>query len=198
MKLGIMGGTFDPIHFGHLQVAHAAIQEAELNSVLFLPDGDPPHKTPHTPARQRYEMVRLAIAPESAFWVTDMEIKRKGRTYTVDTLLALKQQAPERALVYLIGSDTLFLFPTWRTAEKVAQLCSMLVMMREGDQEELVRAEQTRLREKYGLQSRLLPIRGLPISSSQVRQACRQGQDLTSLVPPEVAGYIERQRLYAE
>ena len=198
MKLGIMGGTFDPIHFGHLHVAHAAIREAWLNSVLFLPDGDPPHKIPKTPAGKRLEMIRLAIAPEPAFWVTDMEIKRKGRTYTVDTLLALKQQAPERALVYLIGSDTLFLFPTWRTAEKVAQLCSMLVMMREGDQEELVRAEQTRLREKYGLQSRLLPIRGLPISSSQVRQACRQGQDLTSLVPPEVAGYIERQRLYAE
>ncbi|MDD4079831.1 MAG: nicotinate-nucleotide adenylyltransferase [Eubacteriales bacterium] len=197
MKLGIMGGTFDPIHLGHLHVARAAIREAALNSVLFLPDGDPPHKDPLTPAALRYEMVRLAIAQDPAFWVSDMEILRKGRTYTVDTLLALKQQAPERELVYLIGSDTLFLFPTWRTAEKVARLCSMLVVMRQGDEEERVRAEQAILKDSHGLDSRLLHTRGLPISSSQVRQAVRQGQDLSGLVSPEVAAFIGRKGLYS-
>lgn len=196
MKLGIMGGTFDPIHLGHLQVAHAAIREAGLTSVLFLPDGDPPHKTPLTPAALRYEMVRLAIARDPAFWVSDMEIIRKGRTYTVDTLLALKGRAPDRELVYLIGSDTLFMFPSWRTAEKVAQLCSMLVALREGDDEEQVRAEQIRLRDRYGLHSKLLNTRGLPISSSQVRRALRQGQEVADLVPSEVAAYIHRHGLY--
>jgi len=114
----------------------------------------------------------------------------------VDTLLALKQEAPGRELVYLIGSDTLFLFPTWRTAEKVARLCSMLVVMRQGDEEADIRAEQARLMARYGLESTLLVARGLPISSSQVRALCRQGKDIAPLLPPKVADFIKRHRLY--
>jgi nicotinate-nucleotide adenylyltransferase len=141
-------------------------------------------------------MVRLAICDEPCFWVSDMEIRRKGRTYTVDTLLALKKEEPQRELVYLIGSDTLFLFPTWRTAEKVATLCTMLVVMREGDQKAAVQAEQRKLHQEYGLVSRLLEARGLPISSSQIREAREKGEDITGLVPPEVAAYIKDQGLY--
>ncbi len=196
MKLGIMGGTFDPIHLGHLHVGHAALEEGGLDSVLFLPDGDPPHKNPDTPAEKRLDMVRIAIQDEPRFLASDMEIKRKGRTYTVDTLLALKQDMPGRELVYLIGSDTLFLFPTWRTAEKVAQLCTMLVVMRQGDEEAAVRAEQARLWGIYGLESHLLTSRGLPISSSQVREALLKGESIDALVPPGVATYIKKQGLY--
>lgn len=196
MKLGIMGGTFDPIHLGHLHVAGAALDEAALDQILFLPDGDPPHKTPNCPAASRLHMVNLAIQGEPRFTASDMEIRRRGRTYTVDSLLALKQDQPRRELVYLIGSDTLFLFPTWRTAEKVAQLCTMLVVLREGDQVKKVRAEQARLNREYGLVSRLLKARGLPISSSQVREAIRQGQDIKALVPKAVAAFIHENRLY--
>ncbi len=196
MKLGIMGGTFDPIHLGHLHVAGAALDEAALDQILFLPDGDPPHKTPNCPAASRLHMVNLAIQGEPRFIASDMEIRRRGRTYTVDSLLALKQEQPRRELVYLIGSDTLFLFPTWRTAEKVAQLCTMLVVLREGDQVKEVRAEQARLNREYGLVSRLLKARGLPISSSQVRKAIRQGQDIKALVPRAVAAFIQENRLY--
>jgi nicotinate-nucleotide adenylyltransferase len=196
MKLGIMGGTFDPIHLGHLHVARAALQEGGLDQVLFLPDGDPPHKSPKTPAKIRFEMVKIALEAEPEFAASDMEIKRRGRTYTVDTLLSLKTDMPKRELVYLIGSDTLFLFPTWRTPEKVARLCSMLVVMREGDEEKAVRAEQARLREIYNLNSRLLHARGLPISSSQVREALARGEDISGLVPANVAAYIKKQGLY--
>ncbi len=196
MKLGIMGGTFDPIHLGHLHVAGAALDEAALDQILFLPDGDPPHKTPNCPAASRLHMVNLAIQGEPRFIASDMEIRRRGRTYTVDSLLALKQEQPRRELVYLIGSDTLFLFPTWRTAEKVAQLCTMLVVLREGDQVKEVRAEQARLNREYGLVSRLLKARGLPISSSQVREAIRQGHDIKALVPKAVAAFIQENRLY--
>lgn len=196
MKLGIMGGTFDPIHLGHLHVAGAALDEAALDQILFLPDGDPPHKTPNCPAASRLHMVNLAIQGEPRFIASDMEIRRRGRTYTVDSLLALKQEQPRRELVYLIGSDTLFLFPTWRTAEKVAQLCTMLVVLREGDQVKEVRAEQARLNREYGLVSRLLKARGLPISSSQVREAIRQGEDIKALVPKAVAAFIQENRLY--
>ena len=196
MKLGIMGGTFDPIHLGHLHVAGAALDEAALDQILFLPDGDPPHKTPNCPAASRLHMVNLAIQGEPRFIASDMEIRRRGRTYTVDSLLALKQEQPGRELVYLIGSDTLFLFPTWRTAEKVAQLCTMLVVLREGDQVKEVRAEQARLNREYGLVSHLLKARGLPISSSQVREAIRQGEDIKALVPKAVAAFIQENRLY--
>ena len=196
MKLGIMGGTFDPIHLGHLHVARAALDEAALDQILFLPDGDPPHKTPNCPAASRLHMVNLALQGEPRFIASDMEIRRRGRTYTVDSLLALKQEQPRRELVYLIGSDTLFLFPTWRTAEKVAQLCTMLVVLREGDQVKEVRAEQARLNREYGLVSRLLKARGLPISSSQVREAIRQGHDIKALVPKAVAAFIQENRLY--
>ncbi|MGI6695058.1 MAG: nicotinate-nucleotide adenylyltransferase [Christensenellales bacterium] len=196
MKLGIMGGTFDPIHLGHLHVARAALQEGGLDQVLFLPDGDPPHKSPKTPAKIRFEMVKIALETEPEFAASDLEIKRRGHTYTVDTLLSFKAEMPERELVYLIGSDTLFLFPTWRMPEKVARLCSMLVVMREGDEEKAVRAEQTRLREVYGLISRLLHARGLPISSSQVREALAREEDVSGLVPPGVAAYIKKQGLY--
>ena len=198
MKLGIMGGTFDPIHLGHLHVAGAALDEAALDQILFLPDGDPPHKTPNCPAASRLHMVNLAIQGEPRFIASDMEIRRRGRTYTVDSLLALKQEQPRRELVYLIGSDTLFLFPTWRTAEKVAQLCTMLVVLREGDQVKEVRAEQARLNREYGLVSRLLKARGLPISSSQVREAIRQGHDIKALVPKAVAAFIHENRLYQD
>ena len=198
MKLGIMGGTFDPIHLGHLHVAGAALDEAALDQILFLPDGDPPHKTPNCPAASRLHMVNLAIQGEPRFIASDMEIRRRGRTYTVDSLLALKQEQPRRELVYLIGSDTLFLFPTWRTAEKVAQLCTMLVVLREGDQVKEVRAEQTRLNREYGLVSHLLKARGLPISSSQVREAIRQGHDIKALVPKAVAAFIHENRLYQD
>ena len=196
MKLGIMGGTFDPIHLGHLHMARAALIEDRLDSVLFLPDGDPPHKEPDTPGDMRLDMVKIAIRDEPCFAASDMEIRRKGRTYTVDTLLALKEELPGRELVYLIGSDTLFLFPTWRTAEKVAQLCTMLVVMRGEDDEIRVRTEQARLHTIYGLTSRLLMARGLPISSSQVRDQLLRGEDITGLVPPGVAAYIAQHGLY--
>lgn len=196
MKLGIMGGTFDPIHLGHLHVARAALREGGLDRVLFLPGGDPPHKSPRTPANIRLEMVKLALGAEPNFATSDMEVRRSGRTYTVDTLLELKAENPDTDLVYLIGSDTLFLLPTWRAPEKVARLCSMLIVMRENDDEKAVRTQQERLREAYGLSSRLLCSRGLPISSSQVREALYRGEDISGLVPPQVAAYIKKQGLY--
>ena len=101
MVRGLMGGTFDPIHLGHLLIASAALEEMALDSVLFLPDGDPPHKQPHSAPRHRLRMAQLACEGEPRFQVSDMELRRHGRTYTVDTLLALKAMNPAEDLVYL-------------------------------------------------------------------------------------------------
>lgn len=196
MRLGIMGGTFDPVHIGHIQIARSAIQEAGLDHVLFLPDGDPPHKTPYTSGPDRMMMLRLAIDGEPAFSVSDMELNRPGRTYTVDTLLELRREEPDSDLYYIIGSDTLYQFPTWKTAQHVAQLCSVLVVLRPGTLLEDVRLEQRRLFAEFGLNSLLLSQAGPDISSSQVREAVRKGEDFRSLVPSRVFGYIIEKNLY--
>ena len=191
-----MGGTFDPIHLGHLLIASAALEEMALDSVLFLPDGDPPHKQPHSAPRHRLRMAQLACEGEPRFQVSDMELRRHGRTYTVDTLLALKAMNPAEDLVYLVGSDTLLLFPTWRTADKVAQLCRMAVVMRPGDDRDTVEKAQADYAQRYGLKSRVLKRQGLNLSSSQVRQAVAEGQSIEGMVPPVVAEYIESHGLY--
>ena len=196
MRLGIMGGTFDPVHIGHMQIARSAIQEAGLDHVLFLPDGDPPHKTPYASGTDRLMMLRLAIDGEPAFSVSDMELNRPGRTYTVDTLLELKREDPASELFYIIGSDTLYQFPAWKTAQQVAQLCKMLVVLRPGRFLEDVRQEQRRLFAEFGLCSLLLSQTGPDISSSRVRQAVGKGEDIRSLMPSRVFGYIIEKNLY--
>lgn len=196
--LGLMGGTFDPIHLGHLLIANAALEQLPLDAVLFLPDGDPPHKEPHTPGADRLRMVELALQGEPRFHVSDMELRRAGTTYTVDTLLALKQQAPGISLTYLVGSDTFLLFPTWRTADRVATLCDMAIVMRPGDDADHIRARQAAFQAAYGLNSTLLRGIGLDLSSSMVRSAVREGKPIHNLVPAGVAGYIARHNLYQQ
>lgn len=196
MRLGIMGGTFDPIHLGHLHVARVALREAALDSVLFLPDGDPPHKQPGASGADRLKMTQLAIKQDPAFWVSDMELRRPGRTYTVDTLMALLKEDPARELHYLIGADTLFQFPSWKTAHKVATLCSMLVVPRPGTDLDEVRWFMRKLFADFGLQSSLLSQPGPDISSTQIRERVKAGEDISALVSRAVALYIAENGLY--
>ena len=195
-SIGIMGGTFDPIHRGHLLIAQAALQQLSLHRVMFLPDGDPPHKEPVSDPQDRLRMVQLACEGELRYVVSDMELKRSGRTYTVDTLRHLKEDSPRDDLVYLVGSDTFFLFPTWRTAEEVANLCRMAILLRPGDSPEQVRAAQADFLLRYGLKSHLLEGVGLDLSSSQIRRAVQAGEDIGDMVPEAVAGYIRKHGLY--
>ncbi len=198
MISGLMGGTFDPIHLGHLHIARTALKDLALDRVIFLPDGDPPHKRPRATGAQRLHMAKLACADEPRFLVSDMELTRPGPTYTVDTLRALRSQDPDEQLVYLIGSDTLFLFHTWKTAAEVARLCRMGIVLRPGDEREAVVQKQQELRLSHGLDSVLLSREGLPISSGLVRNAVRDGHCLDALVPGPVAEYIALQGLYRD
>lgn len=193
---GIMGGTFDPIHLGHLLIARAALDELGLHQVIFLPDGDPPHKQPMATKSERLEMVRLACEGEPRFVVSDMELTREGRTYTVDTLMALKAKRPDADLCYLVGADTFLLFPSWRTADKVARLCRMAIVMRPGSSVEEVKAAQQAFMTDYGLKSTLLKAIGLPLSSSMVREAAASGAPFADMVPEKVADFIKQRGLY--
>ncbi len=196
MRIGLMGGTFDPIHWGHIHMAKAAADELGLDKVIFLPDGDPPHKAPQTPGAFRLRMAQLAAELDPRFDSSDRELRRKGRTYTVDTLEEYKALCPDRRMIYIVGSDTLRLFPSWRTAHKVAQLCDMAVVLRRDDTRESIQALQKELERPYGLHSTLLSAEGLDISSSMVRQKVREGGDIASLVPPGVAALIAGEKLY--
>lgn len=196
MRLGIMGGTFDPVHLGHIHIARAAMREAELGEMLFLPDGDPPHKLPGAKGEDRLEMVRLAIEGLPGFRVSDMELKRQGKTYSVDTLEELLREDPGRELYYIIGSDTLLLFPTWKTAWKVAGLCRMLVAARPGNDLDEIRWYQRKFFAEYGLLSDLLPEPGPDISSTDIRSRVREGKPVSGLVPDQVERYIREKGLY--
>lgn len=195
MKLGVMGGTFDPIHKGHVRMAKAALLEAGLDQVLILPDGNPPRKQPVATPLQRLEMVKLALQSKGRIQASDMEIRR-GDGHTADTLFKLKRVWKGAELYYIIGSDTFFWLHAWRTAKEVAKLCSLLVMMRETDRVEEVEREQQRLFETFGFKSRLLKARGLPISSSLVREALASGRDASVYLDAGVYEYIQRHKLY--
>ncbi len=196
MRLGIMGGTFDPIHLGHLQIARLALKEAALHQVVFLPDGDPPHKEPNTHDTDRLLMVTLAVLGEEGFLVSDMEMKRVGTTYTVDTLLELQKMDEGYELYYIVGSDTLRLFPTWKSAGQVATLCKMIVAPRPGDDKAETRWFADKLFSDFGLQTLILSQPGPDISSTAIRERVKAGLPIKGLVPDLVDDYIQEKGLY--
>lgn len=198
MRLGIMGGTFDPIHWGHIHMAQAALAELGLDQVLLLPDGDPPHKEPYAASADRLHMVRLAAGEDLRFAWSDMEMLRPGRTYTVDTLTHLNEMYPGSQLTYLIGSDTLKVFDSWKTAARVAQLCDMAVVLRGADTRDEIRQVMADLNNRFGLRATLLREPGDDISSTAIRQAAQAGEPLDDYVPHSIAAYIAEHGLYAD
>src|SRR5438552_2607770 len=134
MRLGLLGGTFDPVHYGHLLLAESCRETCRLDAVWFLPAAHPPHKQhyPMTPARQRIEMLELAIGGNEAFAVSALEIERGGVSYTVDTLAALRAEEPQRELFFLMGADMFADLPHWREPRRVCELALPVVAHRAG------------------------------------------------------------------
>ena len=138
-RVGLMGGSFDPIHLGHIAIAREARDALQLSHVLFLPSGRPPHKA-HLGASpaQRLEMTRLAVEPLPWAQASDVEVCRQGTIYTVDTLQILSSQHPEAAFYYIIGADTLLDLPNWRNTQKVCTLCRFICLHRPGVADEAI------------------------------------------------------------
>ena len=135
MRLGLFGGSFNPIHYGHLGMARDAREKLQLDSVLFIPTGDPPHKQEGAlaPANDRYEMVRLAITGEPSFDLSDVELRRTGKSYSIDTVRQLRRQYdPSTELYFLIGLDAFLDFPSWREPLALLQACRFVVISRPG------------------------------------------------------------------
>ena len=194
-RIGIMGGTFDPIHQGHIRMAQCALDGLSLDRVLMLPSGNPPHKTGIADAEDRYRMVCAACAGLPGLVPCREEIDRAGVIYTVDTLSILHEKYPKAELYYIIGADTLMELHRWRSYEKVLTLCTFLVCPRSWHytMDEL-NAEQARL-EAMGGRFALVDMDVIDVSSTEVRQAIREGQ-ATPLLPVQVRQYAASAGLY--
>jgi nicotinate-nucleotide adenylyltransferase len=187
MRLGILGGTFDPIHLGHLAAARAAMDCANLDRVLFIPAAVPPHRSATVAgAKERLEMTRLAIDDEEGFEVSDVEVRRRGVSYTVDTLRELRRLHPNDELYLILGWDAAKLFPTWRDPEEVRRLASLVIVTRPGS------GAPTGTRD-------IVCERPTPdISASELREALAAGKPVRHWLPAAVERYIAEHRLYGD
>lgn len=199
-NIGLFGGTFDPVHNGHLHIARAFADETGLDTVVFLPAGDPYHKpqATQTSAAHRLAMAELAAAEDARFAVSDCDIVRGGATYTFDTVQIFRQQFPAARLWWLLGSDSLMRLHTWKKWQTLVKQTHIAVAMREGDSlGQTPRELHAWLGEALQNGSvRILQAPLYDISSTRIRQDIRNGSLPDGLIPPQVARYIREHGLY--
>ena len=190
MKLGLLGGMFDPIHIGHLRAAEIVREALELDEVVFVPAGVPPHRErPAAAGLDRYAMVALATSAHRAFVPSDVELAREGPSYTVETVAQLRAQHPGAEVVLIVGSDNLPMIAEWREPERLLELCTVAVVERPGSAPVPAGAlPPTRLHRVEGT--------ALPVASRDLRERIRSGRSVRHLVPDGVADYIDKRGLY--
>lgn len=198
-KIGIMGGTFDPIHIGHLILGESAYMQFGLDKVLFMPSGNPPHKQKRDGAanEQRVEMVRRAIQDNSHFELSLEEMHPDGYTYTKETLSRLTKEHPDTDYYFIMGADSLLEFDTWKCPEEIAKLCIIVAAVRDGLNTEEMDHAIGHVRERYGADVRKLTSPNLDISSHMIRKWVREGQSIRYYVPEAVRNYIYGNGVYS-
>jgi nicotinate-nucleotide adenylyltransferase len=189
MRIGLLGGSFDPPHTGHLLAASDAFEALSLDRLIFVPAAVQPLKVnqAQATATQRCAMVRLLVEGDPRFEVSSIEIDRGGLSYTVDTLSAVAAEWPAAELFWLVGADVLRSFAKWRTPERIVQLATVVVLNRTGDAPDLSEIPGT---------PRLLNTRRIDVSSTEIRQRVREGKSIRGFVPDAVARFIAAERLY--
>lgn len=196
-RVGVYGGTFAPVHNGHVAAARAFFEQMKLDRVLIIPDRIPPHKSIDRgdDPTKRLEMCRLAFDFEGMA-VSDLELKREGPSYTVDTLRQLT--APGRKLFLLCGTDMMLTLDEWHEFEDIFKLCCPVYIRRENDTSlnEKIIAKNTEYFRKYGVAFRRILSDPIEVTSTELRQAVRSGQSIHGLVPDAVERYIKEQGLY--
>lgn len=195
MRLGLYGGTFDPIHLGHLILAEQCREACGLDQVWLIATGSPPHKMGgRTPVSHRLEMVRIAIAGHPAFEASEIEARGPGPHYSVETLQAIRRDRPDDDLFFLIGADSLADLPTWREPERIAQLATIVVVNRPGIEESDPSRAPDLGPEANPMQWVTIPPIG--IASSDLRKRMAEGRSIRYMVPRGVESYIEAHGLY--
>lgn len=210
--IGVLGGTFDPIHFGHLRTALDVTERLQLAQLRFIPCGEPPHREPpRASAAQRLAMVQAAITAEPRFMADDREIRRGGPSYMVATLESLRHElGPQQSLGLVLGLDAFTALDSWHRWQELIELAHLVVMTRPGwsvediqsrDLQELVRGHRTESREQCHHQATgcviFCPVTQLDISSTGIRRKLQAGEDIRYLLPDDVLTLIEQQHIYA-
>ena len=197
-RIGIMGGTFDPVHIGHLILGEKAFEQFHLEKVLFMPSGNPPHKTHREGAsnEDRVEMVRLAIHSNPHFQLSLEEMHEKGYIYTSHTLARLKERHPDTEYYFIMGADSLLSFDTWHCPEDIARLCIIVVAIRDHLPMPKLDEQIQHIREKYSACVEKLSTPNLDVSSSLLRKWIQAGESCRYYIPDDVITYMEENRLY--
>ncbi len=197
-RVGILGGTFNPIHNGHIKLAEAAYREYELDFVLFMPSGVSYLKngTGVLDSSIRCRMTELAIEDTEYFILDDREVKRPGNSYTCDTITELRSENPEDELFYITGADTLFSIKKWKDIDVIFSGCTMLVAIRDDACIEEMERAADELRSEYGARIEFLKAPRYDLSSTDIRTYCSKHVSITGLVPEGVLEYIISNGLY--
>ena len=190
-KIGILGGTFDPIHIGHLILAEQVREQFQLEWVIFIPSASPPHKTERklSLATHRFEMTKLALEENRFFSVSDIELKREGLSYTVETLRKLKELYTDSEIYFLTGSDVLNEITTWKNPEEIYRLAKIVIAVRPG-------FDKFDPENRFAKKSIIVDITGIDISSTQIREKVKKGESIKYLVSSKVEEYIKSRNLY--
>lgn len=193
-KIGIMGGTFDPVHIAHLILAENVCDICGLDKVIFIPSGNPPHKDPaHASASDRYEMVRLAVSENPHFDVLPVERDRKGPSYSILTIRELHFMYPDDRLYFLIGSDELAILNSWYMIDEIISMCGFIAVGRPGNMDD---DNSLMYMKEKGTDVHMINMPLIEISSTDIRQRIHEGRSIRYMVPDAVLDYIGRKCLY--
>lgn len=199
MKIGIVGGTFNPIHLGHLMLGEYAYKELELDEIWFVPNGNPPHKqlnSSEISTDMRVEMTEIAIADTEYFKVNTYEITNKRVSYSYETLEIFHMLYPDYEYYFIIGSDSLFSIEQWRYPERLLKSCTILVACRENMDIQLISNHIDYLEQKFGCRIILLQMPLLEVSSSDIRNRVASHKSIRYIVPDSIYHYIKKHKLY--
>lgn len=198
-KIGIMGGTFNPIHYGHLFLAENAYEQVGLDKVLFMPSKNPPHKEKpvNITEQQRVDMINLAIEDNPHFELSRMELEREGMTYTADTLAILKRENPNTEYYFFVGTDSLFMMQDWRKPQEIFNLCTIVAAGRDNANEEQICRHIKYLEKQFNASIIYIEMPTIQLASCEIRERIAQNRTVRYYMPDSVIEYIKKNELYA-
>ena len=196
-KIGIMGGTFDPVHMGHLVVANEVLNIYSLDEIIFIPAGNPPHKRGTiASSRDRYLMTEMATLSNGKFKVSDIEVKKEEKSYTLKTIQELKKIYPDAEFYFITGTDAVIELPSWHQPEELLKMCRFVAVSRPGISMGEVREKISEINNMYNSNIELFQAPMLQISSTDIRQRFKMGKSAKYLLPESVEQYIIKNNLY--